>query len=48
MRDVVPAVVRVVDVPAALTLPELHAVLQVAIGWTDSHLHEFVTAGGER
>ena len=36
------------DVPAAVTLPEVHDVLQVAIGWTDSHLHEFETATGLR
>ncbi|PZS25743.1 MAG: plasmid pRiA4b ORF-3 family protein [Pseudonocardiales bacterium] len=42
MRDVVPAVVRVIDVPAASTLPELHHLLQAALGWTDSHLHQFV------
>jgi len=27
----------------AITLDELHEVLQVAIGWTDSHLHQFRT-----
>ena len=43
MRDVVPRVERVLDVPAAITLDELHEVLQVAIGWTDSHLHQFRT-----
>lgn len=43
MRDVVPRVERVIDVPAAITLDELHEVLQVAIGWTDSHLHQFRT-----
>ncbi|MGQ0574527.1 MAG: plasmid pRiA4b ORF-3 family protein [Pseudonocardia sp.] len=42
MREIEPAVVRVVDVPASTTLPELHDLLQVALGWTDSHLHEFV------
>jgi hypothetical protein len=42
MRDVVPRVVRVLDVPAGVTLPELHDLLQVAVGWTDSHLHQFV------
>jgi hypothetical protein len=47
LRDVSPRVLRVVDVPAACTLPELHDLLQVAIGWTDSHLHEFVV-GQER
>jgi hypothetical protein len=40
--DVVPKVVRVIDVPAASTLSELHELLQAGIGWTDSHLHQFV------
>jgi len=48
LREVTPAVVRVVDVPATATLPELHDLLQVALGWTDSHLHEFATADGLR
>ena len=43
MREVVPQVERVIDVPATITLDELHEVLQVAIGWTDSHLHQFRT-----
>lgn len=43
MREVEPRVERVIDVPAAITLDELHEVLQVAIGWTDSHLHQFRT-----
>ena len=42
LRDVSPAVVRVIDVPATSTLPELHELFQVALGWTDSHLHQFV------
>jgi hypothetical protein len=48
MREVLPAVVRVIDVPAACTLGELHELLQAAIGWTDSHLHEFQTTDGRR
>jgi len=40
--DVVPEVVRVIDVPAASTLAELHELLQAGVGWTDSHLHQFV------
>lgn len=43
LREVVPRVERVVHVPASITLDELHEVLQVAIGWTDSHLHQFRT-----
>jgi hypothetical protein len=44
LRYVEPPVLRVIDVPSATTLPELHDLLQAAIGWTDSHLHQFVTA----
>ncbi len=43
LRDVEPAVARVIDVPASVTQHELHELLQAAIGWTDSHLHQFVT-----
>ncbi|WP_051085990.1 plasmid pRiA4b ORF-3 family protein [Actinomycetospora chiangmaiensis] len=43
LRDVEPAVERVIDVPSASRLPELHELLQAAMGWVDAHLHEFVT-----
>lgn len=36
-----PPIWRRLRVPAALLLGELHHVLQIAFGWTDSHLHEF-------
>ena len=42
LREVAPRVLRVIDVPASSTLPELHELVQVAVGWTDSHLHQFV------
>jgi hypothetical protein len=45
MSDVEPAVVRVLDVPAGVLLPEVHDLLQAALGWTDSHLHQFVADG---
>ncbi|MGH3630151.1 MAG: IS1096 element passenger TnpR family protein, partial [Sciscionella sp.] len=32
-------------VPALLTLRELHAVLQTAVGWEDYHLHLFDVDG---
>jgi hypothetical protein len=44
LREVEPVVTRVIDVPQDSTLPELHDLLQVAIGWTDSHLHQFVAS----
>ncbi len=36
-----PPIWRMVIVPAAIGLEQLHVVLQVAMGWTNSHLHEF-------
>ena len=42
MNEVEPLVLRVLDVPTGALLPEVHDLLQVAIGWTDSHLHQFV------
>lgn len=41
LDDVEPAVMRRIEVPVALRLDRLHAVLQEAIGWTNSHLWEF-------
>ncbi len=32
-------------IASSVTLPELHGVLQVIMGWSDYHLHQF-TAGG--
>ena len=34
-------------VPASITLDRLHDVIQIVMGWTDSHLHEF-TIGEKR
>jgi Plasmid pRiA4b ORF-3-like protein len=45
LEDVEPEVMRRLDVPLKIRLDRLHLVLQVAMGWTDSHLYEF-TAGG--
>jgi hypothetical protein len=40
-----PPIWRRLQVPASMTLAELHAVLQVAMGWEDCHLHQFEIAG---
>jgi hypothetical protein len=40
-----PPVWRRIQVPGMASLDWLHAVLQVAVGWTNSHLHQF-NAGG--
>ena len=36
-----PAIWRVLEVDASLTLDSLHEVLQTAVGWRDAHLHSF-------
>lgn len=45
--DAEPAIWRRVELAGDLTLADLHEVLQTVMGWTDSHLHQFL-AGPER
>ncbi len=42
LSDSDPLVWRRLAVPRTMTLAKLHRVLQAALGWTDSHLHQFV------
>ncbi len=42
LKDVKPPIWRRVHVPGDITLAELHRVIQLAMGWLDYHLHEFV------
>jgi hypothetical protein len=55
LLDVEPPVWRELRVPSAVPLSTLHAVVQIAFGWQDIHLHEwrvggrtFVPSGEER
>lgn len=41
LLDVNPPVWRRLRVPSPLSLAVLHAVLQIAVGWEDRHLHEW-------
>lgn len=41
LLDIKPAIWRRLVVPAATKLPKFHSVLQLAFGWTNSHLHAF-------
>ncbi len=41
LDDSHPPIWRLLELSSAMFLDELHAVLQVAFGWTDSHLHRF-------
>jgi hypothetical protein len=45
LKGAKPPIWRRVLVPSDLRLDLLHAVIQVAMGWTDSHLHQFVAGG---
>lgn len=41
LNDYYPVVWREIEVPADYTFWDLHVAIQDAMGWTDSHLHEF-------
>jgi hypothetical protein len=45
LRNIRPPVWRRLLVPGEVTLGELHELIQSSMGWTNSHLHEFETAG---
>lgn len=45
LNDSKPPIWRRLLVPSSIRLSELHDVLQIAMGWTDSHLHQFIAAG---
>ena len=41
LENIEPPIWRQLLVPASITLPKLHDLLQLAMGWTNSHLHSF-------
>jgi hypothetical protein len=45
LLDVAPPIWRRFEIPADISLEQLHAVLQIVMGWTNSHLHEFEKDG---
>ena len=45
LRNFRPPIWRRVLVPGMFTLPKLHQVIQIAMGWSDSHLHRFLVDG---
>jgi len=42
LRGSKPPIWRRLAVPSDLTLGQLHEVIQIAMGWTNSHLHHFI------
>ncbi len=47
LRDVHPAVWRRVTLSDALSIADLHQVIQLVLGWDDDHLHRFCIQGRE-
>jgi yecA family protein len=42
LQGIKPAIWRRIQVPGDTTLDRLHKVIQLCMGWTDSHLHQFL------
>jgi Plasmid pRiA4b ORF-3-like protein len=47
LSGISPMIWRQLEVPATLTLAELHEVLQVSFAWNGEHLHRFTVHGRE-
>ena len=45
LAGIKPLIWRRVVLPETITLPKLHQVIQIVMGWQDCHLHEFEIAG---
>ena len=45
LEDIEPLIWRTIWVESAMTLGQLHHILQAAMGWTDAHLHQFDIQG---
>jgi hypothetical protein len=45
LKDFKPKIWRRVLIPAETLLPDLHKIIQTAMGWTNSHLHQFIIDG---
>ncbi len=42
LKGIRPPIWRRILVPSTMTLPRLHQAIQISMGWTDSHLHQFI------
>ncbi len=42
LREIEPPIWRTIEIAGAATLEELHFAIQVAMGWMNSHLHQFL------
>jgi hypothetical protein len=45
LKGAKPPIWRRLLIADSVSLPKLHQAIQIAMGWTDSHLHQFVVGG---
>lgn len=45
LQGTTPPIWRRIQMPEDLSLLQLHLILQLTMGWTNSHLHEFTIQG---
>ncbi|MEW6050108.1 MAG: plasmid pRiA4b ORF-3 family protein [Candidatus Zixiibacteriota bacterium] len=45
LNEIEPSIWRRFEVPANITLIQLHHIIQSVMGWTNSHLHQFIIDG---
>jgi len=45
LRGIRPPIWRRIETPATVSLFDLHRTLQAAMGWTDTHLHQYIQDG---
>jgi hypothetical protein len=45
LKGAKPPIWRRLLIADSVSLPQLHRAIQVAMGWTDSHLHQFIVEG---
>ena len=45
LRDSKPPIWRRLLVPASTNLFDLHKIIQISMGWSNGHLHQFIVAG---
>ena len=45
LREIDPAIWRRIELSSQTTLKQLHRILQIAMGWENCHLHEYIIDG---
>jgi len=45
LREIEPAIWRRIELSSQTTLKQLHRILQIAMGWENCHLHEYIIDG---